>query len=255
MSSPLYREYAEYYDVIYREYLEKQVPRIAGFVEEVFRGDAERVVKRVLDLACGTGGPTLELAGRGYRVIGIDASSDMLRIARRKAAQLGLDAEFVEGDMRRLWFEEEFDAATCFFTSINYNLSDDDVLATLRGVYRSLRPGGVFLADTVNPLIRAPEMMKGVTQVWRVQRGNEVILVLDVKRLDESLMLEWERTILVAGPGGVRVIPDHHMLRLFTASELRLFAKLAGFRYVKVYGDYERRERADARRLILVAVK
>ena len=157
--------------------------------------------------------------------------------------------------MRRLWFEEEFDAATCFFTSINYNLSDEDMLATLRGVYQSLKPGGVFLADTVNPLVRTPEMMRGTTQVWRVQRGNEVILVFDVKRLDESLILEWERTLLVAGPGGIRVLPDHHRLRLFTASELRLFARLAGFRNVKVYGDYERRERGDARRLILVAVK
>jgi len=58
----LYSVLAGYYDVIYQDYLTSVVPRLVDFVEEVFKRDAGRPVKEVLDLACGTGGPTLELA-------------------------------------------------------------------------------------------------------------------------------------------------------------------------------------------------
>ncbi len=118
MVSPLYTKYARYYDVIYRDYLIQKIPKIIDFVERVFRQEAEREVKEILDIACGTGGPTIELARRGYRVVGLDASPQMLEIAREKAKKMRIDVVFKLGDMRKLDFNEEFDAVTCFFSSL-----------------------------------------------------------------------------------------------------------------------------------------
>lgn len=92
----LYTVLAEYYDTIYKSRAERVKEEI-DFVEEIFREDAKREVKRVLDLACGTGIPTLELAERGYEVLGLDLHEEMLRVARRKAEARGLNVKFIRG--------------------------------------------------------------------------------------------------------------------------------------------------------------
>ncbi len=259
MVSPLYTRYARYYDVIYREYLVEKVPKIIDFVEEVFKRDAERNVRDVLDIACGTGGPTIELARRGYRVLGLDISSEMIEIAQRKARESSVQVDFRVGDMRRLDFNEEFDAVTCFFSSLEYNLSDEDILSTLNGVYESLRKGGVFVADVPNPFYRFNSWVQRIPSIWRVQDNNVDVLVIDVKWLTNTVtpVLEWERTLIVRHNDRVDMLFDKHRLRLYTASELKLYAKIAGFNKTKIYGDYElaEKEPMQAKRIILVAIK
>lgn len=254
---PLYSGYARYYDVIYAEYLRRVVPRLVDFAVEVLRREAEREVRDVLDVACGTGGPTLELARRGFRVVGVDVSPAMVEIARRKAAEAGVDARFEVVDMRELEYEEEFDAATCFFTSINYNVTDGDLERTLRGVYRALRRGGVFLADAPNPL-RARRWLEGVPSAWRVDGEGVSILVIDAVAMSSvSGLIDWNRTLLISEEGRLTMVADRHRLRAYTAGELKLFARLAGFRRARIYGDMKltEEEPSDARRLFLAAVK
>lgn len=90
----------------------ERVPKIVDFVEEVFKRDAERDVGDVLDVAYGMGGSTIELAQRGYRVLGLDVSSEMIEMAREEAKKNGVRVDFKLGAMRGLNFNEEFDAVT-----------------------------------------------------------------------------------------------------------------------------------------------
>jgi len=254
---PLYSEYARYYDVIYGRYLRQRVPRLADFAVEVFGREAEREVRDVLDIACGTGGPTVELARRGFNVVGVDVSPAMIEIARRRAAEAGVDVCFEVMDMRELRFEEEFDAVTCFFTSINYNVADEDLQRTLRGVLRALRGGGVFVADAPNPLA-SEQWLRGVPSVWRVDEEGISILVIDaVSMSNVSGLIDWSRTLLISEGGVLRMVADGHRLRAYTAGELKLHARIAGFRRARVYGDMRvtEEEPTSARRLFLVAVK
>jgi len=125
----LYTVLAEYYDAIYRKRAER-VGKEIDFVKELFRKEAERGVKKILDLACGTGIPTLELARRGYdEVTGLDLHEEMLIVAKRKAEGEGLNVEFIQGNALELDFEEEFDAVTTFFSSIMY--FDDSAIQEL----------------------------------------------------------------------------------------------------------------------------
>ena len=254
---PLYTKFAYLYDLIYSSYLEKSVPRIIDFIEEIFRKDAKRKVTDILDIACGTGGPTVELAKRGYNVLGLDISQQMIDIAKEKATRLGLEISFQVGDMRHLEFKERFDAVTCIFTSLNYNTSSEDMLNTLKGVYNSLRPGGVFIADCPNPL-RSERWIEGIPYVWRVDKNGKNILIIDAVIMDTvSLLVDWRRTIIVNGENGLEMYPDYHKLRLYTANELKLLGSMAGFRTVKIYGDLKitTEEPRDAKRLIMVAIK
>jgi len=254
----IYREYARLYDVIYHSYLEKTVPRVIDFVEHVFKAEAGREVRDVLDIACGTGGPTLELARRGYHVVGLDVSEEMIRIASRKAEEHGIgNVEFLVGDMRKLEFREEFDAVTCFFTSINYVVDDRDIMDVFNGVYRSLRPGGLFIFDTPN-IIRAERWRRGDPIIWSVECGNTNILIVDVVSLNTvNQLINWRRILLVKEGDNIDIVFDHHRLRGYTVNELKLLARTTGFRKTIVYGDYivGNKEPRDAHRIVFIAVK
>jgi len=183
----------------------------------------------------------------------------MLEIAHEKAKKVNVDIEFKLGDMRKLAFNEEFDAVTCFFSSLGYNLSDKDIMNTLKGVYKSLRKGGVFIADVSNPFHRLDRLLQGlVTSIWRVYEDNMNVLVIDVKWLENTVipLLEWERTLLVNHNSKLNMFFDTHKLRLYTANEPKLYSRITGFKKTKLYGGYNPVEDPkQARRLILVAVK
>ena len=104
---------------------------------------------KILDLCCGTGRHSLQLARRGFLVTGVDATSAYLSEARRLAHGVK-NVKFLKGDMRRLGFNEEFDAAINMWTSFGYFLKPEDDLKSLRCVARALKSRGRFLIDIVN---------------------------------------------------------------------------------------------------------
>ena len=101
----------------------------------------------ILDVPCGEGTFVVAMAKRGYLTTGVDRSSAMLGLARRKAREARIRARLVERDMRSLRFDQEFDLITSWYDSLNYLLRLDDLKKTFGGVFRSLRPSGVFLFD------------------------------------------------------------------------------------------------------------
>lgn len=100
----------------------------------------------LLDLACGTGQFSLRFSKLKWPVVGVDVSQAMLTQAWDKK-QPGLSLEFVHQDMRKLSLGMQFDAVISVCDGFNYLLTKEDLLATLRGVYRHLRPGGYLLFD------------------------------------------------------------------------------------------------------------
>jgi SAM-dependent methyltransferase len=125
---------------------DEQIAREVHFIEEslgVERGGA------LLDLACGTGRHAVELAKRGYEVVGFDLSLAMLARAGEDAQEQEAKLNFVQGDMRDMTFEEQFDGVYCWNTSFGYFEEDKNALVVDR-VHRALKGGGLFLLDVVN---------------------------------------------------------------------------------------------------------
>lgn len=256
----LYNVLASYYDVIYRDYLISTVPKLVDFVEEVFTRDAGRPVKEVLDLACGTGGPTLELVKRGYSVVGVDLHSEMLEVAEKKASKLGINVKFIQRDVRNIGFNEEFDAVTMFFTSISYMISSEDLEKSLGNVYKALKPGGIFIADAPNPIAFAITLgKKEGPAIWDVPHNDEYIVMIDYREIENvAAIVHFKRVITVVKPdGSSKTYFMNDKIRLYTARELKTSAKNVGFTYVKIYGDlkWAEEEPKNASRLFLVARK
>ena len=186
---------------------------------------------KVLDVPCGGGRLSLELAARGFDVTGVDFNEEMLRTARRDAADRGLTVAWEQRDMRCLPWEAEFDAVLCFWNSFGY-FDDDGNADFLRAMSRSLKPGGRLFLDT--PLIetRIPEIESGERIWWPV--GD--LLALEDRDYDhETSRVESEWTMISNGKVHTRRLS----LRLYTYRELAALLEDAGFGGHQAFGSMD----------------
>lgn len=181
---------------------------------------------RILDLACGPGRFALPLARRGFHVVGLDRSEVYLTQARAEAQEQGLHIQLIQGDMRSIPFESEFDAVINLFTSFGYFEKEEEHLQVLKEVRKCLKPGGRFLLEFQNRdwLIRHFQ-----ARDWREYKD---FIVLEERKLDlERNRLE-ARWIMLRSTERKEYSLS---LRLFTLAELLgLFAQAR----LKVLGYY-----------------
>ena len=225
-------------------------PRWAEYVEWHF-SRLKRPVQSVLDLACGTGSLTLELARRGYRMTGVDLSYDMLALAEEKCRELEPSPTFFCQSMDRFRLPGQVDACVCCLDSVNYVLQPKKLQAAFRRVYEVLEPGGLFLFDADTP--EKLESMDGQVFldeteeeycVWRGEyspKRRVCSFWMDIFRKEGNL---WRRG------------EELHQEYAYTMDELEEYLKEAGFVSVKRYGELTRRApREGEQRIFFAAVK
>ncbi|MEA2428098.1 MAG: hypothetical protein QOF37_1726 [Thermoleophilaceae bacterium] len=198
-------------------------------VELAFKRFGDGPVRSILDLGCGTGGHAIPLARRGYEVVGVDLSAEMLEQARRKAADAGVALTVEQGDARTADVGRTFDAVLVMFAVIGYQLTNDDVRALLATARRHLRPGGVLVFDAWHgPGVIADPPGSGERELdtpdgplKRIVSGE-----LDVRRHRCTV-----RYRLVSDQGEER---ETHVMRFFFPLEIELFCDLEGFDLVSL---------------------
>ncbi len=210
--------------------------------------------KTILDLACGTGSLTLELANRGYEMIGVDLSPEMLAEAAEKTRDVeGVAPIYLCQSMDKLDLYGTIDACVCCLDSVNYVTDPRKLKKAFERVYLFLMPGGLFLFD-----INTVEKLQGLDGqvfldetedtycVWRAEyakRSRICSYFMDIFRLDEETG-QWDRG------------EELHEERAYTPEELTGFLKEAGFRDIRIYGDRRMRgPRPGEDRIFFVARK
>ena len=143
----LFRDYGMKYD---RENFTRGTVGECDFIEKEIAGDK---TARILDIGCGTGRHAIELARRGYDVVGIDLSESLLRRAGEKAAAMGLAVDFRRHDARDLPFRREFDLAIMLCEGAFPLMETDEMnFRILQGAANALKPGSKFIFTTLNGL-------------------------------------------------------------------------------------------------------
>ena len=144
MTEP-YQVLATLYDAAgWGAFPEQMADRVLALAAEHGLGE----IRRVVDVACGTGVAVARFAAAGYRVTGVDRSPQMLAQARRRVAEAGLQGvALIEADMRDFAVDEPADLVTCMYDSLNYLLEEADLAAAFRCAAAALRGGGLYIFD------------------------------------------------------------------------------------------------------------
>ncbi len=201
----------------------------------------------VLDVACGTGRHAIGLAARGYRVTGVDFNPRYLAAAEAEAAAAGVEARWVEADMRALPFDRAFDAAYSYFTSFGY-FSDEDNERVMAGVARALGPGGRFLLDVVNRdwVLTHPQQ-----RAWNPLDDGSLLMEETTLDLRRSVIVN--RQIHVTPQTGAQITKEFS-LRAYTCAELETMCARQGLAVREVWGGPDRSDYGtESRRLVLLA--
>lgn len=152
----MYQGFAEVYDRLTQDIAYE---KWADFLESAFLKFGEKP-RLVLELACGTGSLAIEMAKRGYDLIGLDLSVDMLSKAMEKSREQGLDILFINQDMRDFELYGTVDAVVCMLDSINYITDKAELERVFRLVHLYLNPGGLFIFD-VNSEYKLSHLLAG----------------------------------------------------------------------------------------------
>jgi len=186
---------------------------------------------QILDLGCGIGRHAIELARRGFRVVGVDRTSQYLEIARRKAAEAGVRIEFIEEDMRAFYRPDSFDAAVNMFTSFGYFQDSGDDRRVVDNLYASLKSGGRLAME-----LPGKEVLARIFQQRDWCEVKDGTLLLEERKVLGGW--EWIETRWVSIDGPERK-EFTTRVRLYSGTELAALLRQAGFASVALYGGLD----------------
>lgn len=207
----------------------------------------------VLDLGCGTGTLTELLARRGYDMIGVDLSEEMLRIAVDKRERSGLDILYLCQDMRELELYGTVGAVVSVCDSVNYLLEEDDVVQTFRLVNNYLYPEGLFIFD-FNTIYKYAEIIGDTTIA---ENREECSFIWENTYYEEERINEYDLTIFVREEGDrYRRFQETHLQRGYSLKEMRGMVEAAGLLFVDaIDADTHREVTQESERIYIVARK
>ncbi|APX72544.1 class I SAM-dependent methyltransferase [Companilactobacillus allii] len=195
--------------------------------------------KTLLDVACGTGDLTIQLADK-YQVTGTDLSEEMLKIAEKKAKDSNVSIPFVQSNMMDLFEMGNYDVITCFDDSICYLKDEDELAITFNQVYQHLNEGGKYLFDA-HSLYQMDELFPGYmfnhkeedsAFMWSSYEG-EVPHSIE----HELTFFDWDEKI-----GGYKANTEIHHERTYPIKTFIRILEDVGFNNISVSADFGKSE-------------
>lgn len=231
----VYQEFAGVYDSLSGD---SHSLRMVPYTQRIMR--RFRVLgSEGMDLCCGTGSATLLLSEAGYRMTGVDGSEMMLKHARSKARAENNSTKFIHGILPdftgapRLRKSESFDFVVSYYDSLNYLLTEDDLLGAFENVAKLLRPSGLFVFD-----MNTDEALK---TIWGAQvyadAEDDVAWIWKNQYYAKAKMAD-ARTIFFARQGksdNWRRFEEVHTERAYKISVIRRLLRKAGFEFKAAY--------------------
>jgi len=234
-----------------REYLELYAHRndaeARNDIDAVERLLSLSTDEAILDLACGGGRHSIELARRGYTVTGIDLSAELLEQAENSAASAGFEIPFLRCDMREHPFEAEFGYLLNMFTSFGYFENDVENERIMAAINRALKPEGAFIIDYIN---MHSVLASLVPEDQQFIKGKTVVQKRHYNQQTRRLIKE----IIISDEKGTRQFTES--VRLYNQQDMIAMAERAGLNITQCLGSLQGEEyNNQSPRLILIGHK
>jgi len=185
----------------------------------------------VLDIGCGTGAVTVPLAKKGYNVIGVDISEDMLSEARQKADCLDLDILFLNQDMRDFELYGTVDSVVCICDTVNYLKGNEELKRFCGLAYNYLNTGGLFIFDISTEYkfaeVLADNMFCDIT--------GQAAYIWENTFYPDRHINEYLVTFFIQDGPKYDRFEELHELYAFNAADIISILKTAGFSDIKAY--------------------
>ena len=235
-----YDQWAEIYDSVY-SYVREDIP---FYVEE-----ARRARGPVLELGCGTARVALPIAEAGLDVVGLDSSSGMLSVARRKMQHLaghGGSLSIVQGDMRQFSLDQRFHLVIIPFRGFLSLLTVEDQMRTLDKVKHHLAPGGklifnIFVPD-LNMLVQEGDVPYHFRDVTDPDSGARLVLWHQSSYDNYNQVINARQIVEELDDEGVvrRRLYRDFQLRYVHRWEVHHLLRLCGYEVLDLFGDFDR---------------
>ena len=228
---PFGEHYAQVYDTLYYD---KDYEKECDFIEAIFK-KYRCQPKTILDLGCGTGGHSLILARRGYKVTGVDRSAEMLDVGRKKAKSRKVEIEFIQGDIKNITLNRQFDAVISMFAVMSYQVTNSALASACKLAKDSLLSGGIFIFDCwYGPAVLIDKPTPRIKEI-KLNNGEKIIRFTnpEIDILNHTVEVNF-KVLRVKGNTLEETIETHPMRFLFP-QEIKYFLEVAGFKQVDFY--------------------
>jgi len=238
---------SDYLNVYGHMFTEERAEKESAFVASVL--DLKPGAS-VLDLCCGQGRHSVQLAKRGLKVTGLDLNPDYVELAQKAARAHKVEIETIAADMREIPFEKKFDAIVNMYSSFGYLESETEDLKVLESAAKALKSGGRLLLDMLN---REWAIDNYIQNDWHT--GADGTLYVERRDLDLAASRMHVHFIVVDQSGGRRESIGHN-IRLYTLTEMTRLLERVGLHVSAVFGGFESEAYAiGTRRMIIIAKK
>ncbi len=207
----------------------------------------------ILELVCGTGRVTIPIAKEGFSITGLDLLNSMLKEAKRKSIDHGVEIEWIEGDMSKFKLNKKFKLILMPGCAFNGLLDLENVEKCLNCVKKHLEPNSGFIFDAFNPnlniLVRDPSKIYPNAK-YQDPDGSGLVIVTESTRYDKaSQILITTLSYSIAG----KTISNELILKIFFPQELDALLKYNGFKIKAKYGNFDLTPfTSDSRRQIFI---
>jgi SAM-dependent methyltransferase len=223
----------------------RDVPKQVDFLLEVAETYLGRKVASALELACGPGYHTREMARRGLVSDGLDLEPNMVAYTRKLVEEEGLGCTIHEGDMRGFVSEKKYDLVYCLMASFAQLETNDDIVSNFACAADLLADGGIYIISTAHPRDFYGDGESGTQINWTMTRGYikvEACWGGDNQQFDpltevDDIVVSFEVTTPL---GTTRYeFPDRY--RRCSIMTFDALIKLSGqFEIVDLYGDFDK---------------
>ena len=201
------------------------------FYMEILRREGLKP-RTVVDLACGTGSVTKILAEKGFVVIGVDLSEEMLTEAFQKVQDMGNPPRFVCQPLQELWLPRGVDMAVCALDSLDYITNPNDCAEAICRTYKALNPGGIFIFD-----VNTPEKLRAMDGQIFLDEDDDVYCVWRGEFDEETNICSYAMDLFQRSGDVWQRSYEEHCEYAYSEVQLRAYLKAAGFTHIEVYAD------------------